>query len=166
MYAKLLVLCISVLIPAGLSARQPAGQLTVVAPPKGEVSYEKWSDRTTARLSRSVHRAALLYRDSNSTGYARVQFRLDERGRPQTIALAEPSSSPLVNRLSVRAVKAMGTLLPLPQQVQAGSKFEAWIVVANDVTERETLMDQLRAGHRARTLAQAEGDRPVLIAAR
>lgn len=166
MYAKLLVLCSSLLIPAGVYARQPAGQLTVVAPAKSEVTYKKWSDRTTNRLSRSIHRVAGLYQDSLSTGYARVQFRLDDRGKPQTIALAEPSSSPLVNRLSMRAVRTMGTLLPLPQEVAAGSKFEAWIVVANDATEKESMMDQLRAGHRARTMAQVDSEPPVLIAAR
>lgn len=167
MYAKpmIVALCSALLIPAGVSARQQNGQLTVVAA-KNQVSYEKWSDRTAYRLSNSIRRTTQLYQDRSSTGYARVQFNIDDQGRPQAIALAQPSPSRLVNRLSIRAVKTMGTLLPLPQEVAAGSKFEAWILVANDAEEKDVMLNQLRADHRARSMAQAGGEQPVLIALR
>lgn len=168
MYAKpvIVALCACLIVPAAAVARQGGDQLTVVAPEKSAITYQKWTDRTANRLSRSIRQASSLYRDTSSTGYARVQFRLSEQGRPESIDLAGPSSSMNVNRISVRAIRNMGSLYPLPQEVRAGSKFEAWIVVANDVTERDSMLDNLRAQHRAQTMAQAPGERPVLIALR
>ncbi|HEX7876180.1 MAG TPA: hypothetical protein VF523_12890 [Burkholderiales bacterium] len=168
MYAKpvIVALCACLVVPASAIARQGPGQLTVVAPEKGAVTYEKWTDRTTNRLSRSIRQASSLYRDTSSTGFARVQFRLSEQGRPEKIDLAGPSTSMNINRISVRAIRNIGSLYPLPQGVRPGSKFEAWVVVANNVVERDGMLDSLRAQHRAQTMAQAPGERPVLIAQR
>lgn len=168
MHAKpvILALCACLVVPASANARQGPGQLTVMAPEQGAISYQKWTDRTALRLSRSIRQASSLYRDPSSTGYARVQFRLGENGRPENVDLAGPSSSSNINRISMRAIRNMGSLYPLPQDVRSGSKFEAWIIVANDVTERDSMLTSLRAQHRAQTMAQAPGDRPVLIAQR
>lgn len=166
MQAKLLALCSSLLLSTGVSARQPSDQLTVVASPEKEVTYQKWSNRTETRLTSSVRRSAGFFDDHSSVGYARVQFRLDGDGRPQAIALAQPSASRTIDRISVRAVKTMGSLTPLPEGVSADSKFEAWIIVANDAWQRDDMMNQLRAAHRTRTMAQAASEQPVLIASR
>lgn len=168
MYAKpvMVALCACLALPVAVSARQGPRQLTVVAPTQDTISYEKWTDRTASRLSRSIRSAASLYRDSASTGYARVQFRLGEQGEPENVALAGSSASSSINRISMRAIRSMGSLYPLPQDVRSGSKFEAWIIVANDDAERETMLTSLRAEHRVQTMAQAEADRPVLIAQR
>jgi hypothetical protein len=168
MYAKpvIVALCACLVVPLPASARQGNGQLTVVAPEKSAVTYEKWTDRTAYRLSRSIRNATSLYRDTTSTGYARVQFSLGEQGRPENVALAGPSSSSNINRISMRAIKTMGSLHPLPQQVRADSRFEAWIVVANDVAEKEEMLAALRTQHRAQTMAHAGSEQPVLIATR
>ncbi|HKY81808.1 MAG TPA: TonB family protein [Sphingobium sp.] len=168
MHAKpvIVALCACLVVPAAATARQGPGQLTVVAPEKGAIAYQKWTDRTADRLTRSIRQASSLYRDASSTGYARVQFQLSEQGRPENIDLAGPSSSSSINRISVRAIKNMGSLYPLPQEVRSGSKFEAWIVVANDSDERDSMLTSLRAQHRTQTMAQAPADRPVLIAQR
>jgi len=168
MHAKpvIVALCVCLVVPVAASARQGNGQLTVVAPEKSAVTYEKWTDRTAYRLSRSIRSATSLYRDTTSIGYARVQFSLGEQGRPENIALTGPSSSSRVNRISMRAIKTMGSLHPLPQEVRSGSRFEAWIVVANDASEREDMLTALRAQHRAQTMAQAGSEQPVLIAMR
>ena len=167
MYAKPVIaaLCACLLAPVA-SARQGPSQLTVVAPEKGAISYDKWTDRTASRLSRSIRQATSLYRDGESTGYTRVQFRLSQQGRPTNVALASSSSSGSINRISMRAIRTMGSLYPLPQGIASGSRFEAWIVVANDAAEREDMLSSLRAEHRAQTMAQAEADRPILIAQR
>ena len=167
MYAKpvIVALCACLVLPAAAVARQGSGQLTVVAPEK-DVTYEKWTDRTAYKLSKSIRQASSLYRDTHSTGYARVQFRLNEQGRAEAVSLAGPSSSSGINRISMRAIRTMGSLLPLPQQVNANSKFEAWIIVANDSDEEESMLDSLRSQHRAATMALAEKDWPVLIAMR
>ncbi|WP_255325569.1 MULTISPECIES: energy transducer TonB [Sphingobium] len=130
------------------------------------MTFEKWQDRTANRLTSSIRRTAGLDFDHSATGYARVQFRLDEGGRPQAIALAQPSSSRAIDRISVRAVRTMGRLTPLPSQIGADSKFEAWIIVANDAWERDDMLSRLRTDHRAQTLARAGGEQPVLIASR
>jgi CRISPR/Cas system CSM-associated protein Csm3 (group 7 of RAMP superfamily) len=168
MFAKplTLALCAGLLLPAGAIAKQQNHQLTVIAAPNEQAAYERWSDRTAKRLSSSIRRSNVLIGDSGAVGYSRVQFSLDDRGRPQTIALAEPSSSPRINRLSTRAVRSMGSLLPLPSTVPAGSRFEAWIIVANDAGERDDMLQRLQSDHRARVMAQAPGEQPVLIAAR
>lgn len=168
MHAKplILALCSSLLLATGVSARQQGDQLTVVASPENEVTYDKWQDQTANRLTGSLRRSANLASDHSAIGYARIQFRLDADGRPDAVALAEPSSSRAIDRISMRAVKSMGRLTPLPQQISASSKFEAWIIVANDAWQKDDMLNQLRAGHKARTLAQAIGDRPVLIASR
>lgn len=166
MHAKSLALCLSLLLATGVSAKQPGDQLTVVAPSTNELSYQQWSDRTANRLTGSIRRTANLYTDRVATGYARVQFRLDDQGRPEAIALAQPSSSRAIDRLSMRAVKTMGRLTPLPQEISPSSKFEAWIIVANDAWQKDDMLNELKAGHHARIMAQAEGERAVLIAAR
>lgn len=166
MHAKPLVLCLSLLLSTGVSAKQPGDQLTVVASPENVVSYERWSDKTANRLTRSIQRSANLATDHTATGYARVLFRLNADGRPDAIALAEPSSSRAIDRISLRAVKTMGALTPLPQQISPDSRFEAWIIVANDAWQKDDMLNQLRTGHKARTMAQAAGQRPVLIASR
>ncbi|HKT76120.1 MAG TPA: energy transducer TonB [Sphingobium sp.] len=168
MYAKpvIVALCACLIVPAAATARQGGDQLTVVAPEKGEISYQKWTDRTASRLSRSIRSASALYRDGMSTGYARVQFRLNDQGRPDNVDLAGPSTSSDINRISLRAIRGMGSLYPLPQEVRTGSRFEAWIVVANDARERDSMLTSLRADHRAQTMAMAPKDQPVLIAAR
>lgn len=168
MHAKplILALCSSLLLSTGVSARQPGDQLTVIASPEKEMTFEKWQDRTANRLTSSIRRTAGLDFDHSATGYARVQFRLDEEGRPQAIALAQPSSSRAIDRISVRAVRTMGRLTPLPSQIGADSKFEAWIIVANDAWERDDMLSRLRTDHRAQTLARAGGEQPVLIASR
>ncbi|PJG49821.1 hypothetical protein CAF53_11710 [Sphingobium sp. LB126] len=168
MHAKplILALCSSLLLSTGVSARQPGDQLTVVASPEQQVTYQKWSDRTENRLTSSIRRSAGFFNDRHSVGYARVQFRLDAEGRPQAIAVAGPSESRTIDRISVRAVRTMGSLTPLPQGISADSKFEAWIIVADDVWQRDDMMSQLRADQRARTLVQADKEQPVLIAAR
>ena len=168
MHAKpvMLALCAGLIVPASAFARPAQQQLTVVAPEKAGISLDKWNDRTTLRLSRSIRQASSLYRDVNSTGYARVQFRVDDQGRPESVDLAGPSSSSIINRMSVRAVRGMGSLGPLPQEFRAGSKFEAWIIVANDADERESMLNSLHVQHRAQTMAQAPNERPILIAQR
>ncbi|KEQ53961.1 energy transducer TonB family protein [Sphingobium chlorophenolicum] len=168
MHAKplILALCSSLLLSTGVGARQANDQLTVVASPEKEITYKKWSARAENRLTNSVRRNAGFMDDQRSVGFARVLFRLDGDGRPQAVALAQPSQSRTVDRISLRAVRTMGSLTPLPQGIPANSKFEAWIIVANDMWQRDEMMNQLRAGHRARTLAQADGERSVLIASR
>ncbi|WP_176590101.1 energy transducer TonB [Sphingobium sp. EM0848] len=168
MQAKPLIvaLCSSLLFSTGVSARQTGDQLTVVASPEQEVTYKKWSNRTETRLTSSIRRAANSDPDRSAIGYSRVLFRLDGAGRPQAIALAQPSTSRSIDRISVKAVRTMGRLTPLPQGIANDSKFEAWIVVANDAWQRDDMMNQLRADHHARVLAQATGEQPVLIAAR
>jgi len=166
MRARYLVLCSSLLLSTGVSARQPGDQLTVIASPEKEMSYEKWQDRTANRLTGSIRRAADQSFDRSATGYARVEFHLDELGRPQAVSLAQPSSSRAVDRLSLRAVRAMGRLTPLPPQIAGNSRFEAWIIVANDMWQRDDMLNRLRTDHHARMMAQAGGDRPVLIASR
>lgn len=168
MYAKpvIVALCACLIAPAAASARQGGGQLTVVAPDKDGISYQHWTDRTASRLSRSIRNASAIYSDDASTGYARVQFRLNEKGRPADVNLAGPSTSSAINRVSLRAIRSMGSFYPLPQEVRASSRFEAWIVVANDVGERDDMLKSLRAEHRARTMAMAAKDQPVLIASR
>lgn len=163
MYAKpvMVALCVCLAMPIAAEARQ-GGQLTVVAPDKSAISYEKWTDRTASRLSRSIRQATSLYRDGASTGYSRVQFRLGEQGRPENIALAGSSTSRGVDRISMRAIRSMGSLYPLPPEVRPGSKFEAWVIVANDVRDRETMLNSLRAER----LAEASTERPILLAAR
>ena len=163
MYAKpvMAALCVCLAMPIAADAKQ-GGQLTVVAPDKSAISYEKWTDRTASRLSRSIRQATSLYRDAASTGYSRVQFRLGEQGRPENISLAGSSTSRNVDRISMRAIRSMGSLYPLPQEVRPGSKFEAWVIVANDARERDTMLNSLRAEH----LADASGERLILLAAR
>ena len=163
MYAKpvMAALCVCLAMPIAADAKQ-GGQLTVVAPDKSAISYEKWTDRTASRLSRSIRQATSLYRDAASTGYSRVQFRLGEQGRPENISLAGSSTSRNVDRISMRAIRSMGSLYPLPQEVRPGSKFEAWVIVANDARERDTMLNSLRTEH----LADASGERPILLAAR
>lgn len=164
MYAKpvMAALCVCLAVPMVADARQGSGQLTVVAPDKSAISYEKWTDRTASRLSRSIRQATSLYRDGASVGYSRVQFRLGEQGRPENISLAGSSASRSVDRISMRAIRSMGSLYPLPQEVRPGSKFEAWVIVANDATDRDNMLSSLRAQH----FAQAAADRPILLAAR
>ncbi|WP_022684370.1 hypothetical protein [Sphingobium bisphenolivorans] len=166
MFAKPLTLALfaGLLLPAGAIAKQQNHQLTVVAP-QDEASFTKWSDRTAKRLSNSIRRSATFSR-SAEVGYSRVQFRLDDTGRPQMITLVEPSSSRGIDRLSTHAVRRMGSLLPLPSNVPAGSKFEAWIIVANDTDQHDDMLKQLKSGERARQMAQVGTDRPILIAAR
>ncbi|WP_242129913.1 energy transducer TonB [Sphingobium sp. Sx8-8] len=166
MHAKPLVLCLSLLVSTGVHAKQPGDQLTVVASPESQVSYERWSDKAANRLTRSIQRSANLASDHAATGYARVLFRLNDQGKPDAVALAEPSSSRAIDRISLRAVKAMGALTPLPQQISPHSRFEAWVVVANDAWDRDDMMSRLRTVHHAQAMAQAAGDRPVLIASR
>ena len=166
MRAKPVALCLSLLLATGVSAKQPGDQLTVVAPSSTELSYQKWSDRTANQLTSSIRRTAYRDADRNSTGYARIEFRLDGRGRPQAVALAQPSSSRAIDRISMRAVRTMGKLTPLPQQISANSRFEAWIIVANDAWQKDDMLNELKAGHHARIMAQAKEDRPVLIASR
>ncbi|WP_340264670.1 energy transducer TonB family protein [Sphingobium mellinum] len=168
MYAKpvIVALCACLISPGAAIARAGGGQLTVVAPEKSQISYSKWTDRAASRLSRGIRNASALYGDRASTGYARVQFRLNDQGRPADVDLAGPSTSSDINRLSLRAIRSMGSLYPLPQEVRAGSRFEAWIVVANDAAEKESMLTVLRAEHRARTMAVAATDQPVLIAMR
>lgn len=166
MRARYLVLCSSLLLSTGVSARQPGDQLTVIASPEKEMTLEKWQSRTATRLTGSIRRAADQNFDRDATGYTRVEFRLDGEGRPQAVSLAQPSSSPAVDSISLRAVKRMGRLTPLPPQIAASSRFEAWIVVASDALERDAMLRRLRTDYRARTMAQADGDRPVLIASR
>ena len=168
MYAKpvMVALCAFLVMPVTVDARRASDQLTVVASDKNAESYEKWSDRAAEQLSRNIRNAGSLYRDASSTGYSRVQFRLNDQGKPQNIELAGPSSSRSINRISLRAIRSMGSLLPLPRQMNANSKFEAWIIVANNVTEKEEMLNSLRTQYRAQTMAQAEKDRPVLIAQR
>jgi TonB family protein len=168
MYAKpvLVALCACLAMPTAAGARQGQDQLTVVAPDKDAVSYQKWTDRTVARLSRSIQHATSLYRDNSSTGYARVQFQLNDQGKPQNVALAGSSTSGSIDRISLRAIRSMGSLYPLPQDIRSGSRFEAWVIVANDAAERESMLTSLRAEHRAETMAQATGDRAILIAQR
>ncbi|CAD7337893.1 TonB family protein [Sphingomonadales bacterium 56] len=163
MYAKpvMAALCVCLAMPIAADAKQ-GGQLTVVAPDKSAISYEKWTDRTASRLSRSIRQATSLYRDAASTGYSRVQFRLGEQGRPENISLTGSSTSRNVDRISMRAIRSMGSLYPLPQEVRPGSKFEAWVIVANDARERDTMLNSLRTEH----LADASGERPILLAAR
>lgn len=164
MYAKpvMAALCVCLATPMAADARQGAGQLTVVAPDKNPVSYEKWTNGAALKLSRSIRQATWLYRDGASTGYSRVQFRLGEQGRPESISLAGSSASRSVDRISMRAIRSMGSLYPLPQEVRPGSKFEAWVIIANDASERENMLNSLRAER----LAQAPADRSVLLAAR
>lgn len=168
MHAKpvFVALCVCLAVPIAAEARQGPGQLTVVAPDKDAVSYDKWTDRAAARLSRSIRNASSLYRDSDSTGYSRVQFRLNDQGKPQNIELAGPSSSRSINRISMRAIKAMGTLHPLPRDVGPNRKFEAWIIVANTASEKEEMLGALQKQYRAQVMVQAEAERPVLIAQR
>lgn len=163
MHAKpvMAALCVCLAMPIAADARQ-GGQLTVVAPDKSAISYEKWTDRAASRLSRSIRQATSLYRDGASTGYSRVQFRLGEQGRPENISLAGSSTSRGVDRISMRAIRSMGSLYPLPQEVRPGSKFEAWVIVANDARDRDTMLSNLRAER----LADASTDRPILLAAR
>ncbi|EQB01656.1 hypothetical protein L286_14985 [Sphingobium sp. HDIP04] len=149
-----------------MSARQPGEQLTVIASADKEMTIEKWQGRTASRLAGSIRRAADQNFDRDATGYTRVEFRLGEDGRPQAVALARPSSSRAVDRISLRAVSTMGRLTPLPPQIAATSRFEAWIIVASDARERDDMLGRLRTDHRARMMAQAGGDRPVLIASR
>lgn len=160
----MLALCVGLVLPAPTVARPGQQQLTVVAPEKAAISLDRWNDRTALRLSRGVRQASSLYRDTSSTGYARVQFRINQQGQPESIDLAGPSSSSEINRMSMRAVRTMGSLLPLPQEVRAGSRFEAWIIVANDAAERDSMLNSLRVQHVAQTRAQAPGERPILIA--
>jgi hypothetical protein len=168
MYAKPVIaaLCACLILPAAASARQGNGQLTVVAPDKNVISHDKWTDRAASKLSRSIRQATSFYRDSASTGYARVQFRLGEDGRPENVALARSSESRNVNRISMRSIRTLGSLYPVPQDVRPGAKFEAWVIVAGDAAEREIMLTSLRAEHRAQTFAQAPEDRPILLALR
>lgn len=167
MHAKpiLLGLCTCLLIPSWAAAKQPGHQLTVVAPTEEEAAYQKWADRTAVKLSRSIRQATWRYRDLSETGYARVQFRLGGEGRPAAVSLAEPSSSAHINRISMRAVKGMGSLYPLPPKISSSSTFEAWIIVADDWSDRENMLNSLQR-QRATTMVQANGPRPVLIASR
>lgn len=168
MHAKtiLLGLCTCLLIPFGAAgARQPGDQLTVVAPTDDEATYQQWADRTAARLNRSIRHVSWRYRDAGDTGYARVQFRLDPDGRPEAISLAEPSSSSRINRISMRAVKGIGSLYPLPQRIASNSRFEAWIIVADDWHDQQSMLNRLRTENTT-VMAQTGGPRPVLIAAR
>jgi len=91
---------------------------------------------------------------------------LNNQGKPQNVALAGSSTSGSVDRISLRAIRSMGSLYPLPQDIRSGSRFEAWVIVANDAAERESMLTSLRAEHRAETMAQATGDRAILIAQR
>ena len=163
MYAKpvMAALCVCLTMPVCANARQ-GGQLTVIAPDKGAISYQKWTDRATFRLSQRIRQATSFYRDGASTGYSRVQFRVGQQGRPENIALVGSSTSRGVDRISMRAVRSMGSLYPLPQEVRPGSKFEAWVIVANDARDRETMLGDLRAEH----LADASAERPTILAAR
>lgn len=168
MYAKsvMAALCACLVLPAPALARQPGEQLTVVGRDSSVMSRDKWNDRTASRLSRSIQHASAFYRESASTGFTRVQFRLNGEGRPDQIELASPSSSSVVNRIALRSVRKVGSLYPLPDGVRPGSRFEAWIVVANDWEGRDNMLNKLRAQHRAQTMAQAPSERPVLIAQR
>ena len=168
MYAKpvVLALCAGLIVPAPAIARWGQQQLTIVAPERARISLDKWNNRTAERLSRSIRQVSSFYRDGESTGYARVQFKVDDRGRPESINLAGPSSSAAINRMSMRAIRSMGSLYPLPREVRSGSKFEAWIIVARDTTQRDGMLNDLRVQHRAQTMAQAASERPVLIAQR
>jgi TonB family protein len=164
MYAKPVIaaLCVCLAMPIVAAEAGQGRQLTVVAPDKSATSYNKWINRTASRLSQRIRQATSLYRDGTSTGYSRVQFRLGEQGRPENIALAGSSASRGVDRISMRAVRSMGSLYPLPQEVRPGSKFEAWVIVANDARERDAMLHSLRAEH----LADAAAERPILLAAR
>lgn len=163
----ILTACTCLLIPVPAHAEQQnRDKLIVSAPPQKAVTYQKWSKKISWRLNRGIENAEWLYGRTKGEGYARVQFWLDEEGRPKNVTLFEPSGNNQVNRVSMRVVKTLRSLYPLPPEVARDSRFHAWIVIAQSEKSEQAMLNTLHEKYGGNRMAGASEPGTVVLAAR
>lgn len=145
----------SVLLPGSAiaeSVQPPGDDIVVVAP-----TLEAWSQQVFKNVMRNLHYPELMPGRPVSTGIVAVKFACSEDGSPMGVALQKSSGRQNLDAATVRAVKRVPTLHPLPQGIGAGQQFIVKVLFSDSAYTGSKLAAKMRAEaarHNARVLSQ------------
>ena len=110
----------------------------------GSPTLEAWSGRVFQHIDDHMTYPASPLNRVN-TGVVAVKFNCSETGAPIDVALYKSSGSRNLDEATLRALRRVATLHPLPVGMTHGQKFVVRVLFADSPAGAERQMDQLRA---------------------
>jgi TonB family protein len=97
-------------VEADEAAEQPVVGTDVVVPPR----FKYYIDLLESRIARNWHPKRLGFRET-STRVCRIHFHVEQDGLITRETIVQSSGVPLMDRESLKAVRAVGHFMPLPR---------------------------------------------------
>ncbi|WP_404481150.1 energy transducer TonB [Novosphingobium sp. BL-52-GroH] len=108
-------------------------------------SLEAWSERVFKDLNRQIRYPSSLAGMPVHTGIVAVKFNASETGSPAGIELQKSSGHRDLDYATMRAVKRIPTLHPLPRGLTNGQKYIVRVLFADSIEDLRTQTAQMRA---------------------
>jgi len=145
------------------SVRMPDDDIVVTAP-----TLENWSDRVFKDVARNLRYPELMPGWPAHTGVVAVKFNCSDDGSPADVAVQKSSGHRDLDQATVRAVRRVGTLHPLPQDISGEQQFIVKVLFSNspDAERKAAEMRAEAARHNARVLADRTNVAALEIAPR
>lgn len=145
----------------GAAARQRP-QLVVTAP---ESSVAEWVDHVSRQISARMRPPAMVQPGELASGRAAITFVCDGTGRPTAVTLVRRSGYPMLDQISLQAIRHMSPMGPMPSSFAAGQRFRANIVFAQSQDDYDSQIADLRREEATARIAAAAApaDREIAL---
>ncbi|WP_159975937.1 MULTISPECIES: TonB family protein [unclassified Novosphingobium] len=127
--------------PAFASTEPTHGNAIVVVSP----SLEAWSSKVFKSLNQKLRYPSSISGMPDHTGVVAVKFNCGETGAPEGIEIQKSSGHNDLDYATMRAVKRIATLYPLPTGLSNNQKFIVRVLFADSIDELQRKSAEMRA---------------------
>jgi len=151
-------------VPVAASTNAPQTEDIFVTPAKDKASnkMDSWRQSATRDLNRNLERAERFRSAGRAEGIVQMRFTLDKKGAPVNMYTQSNSAGSSAEKVAKRALRRMRSFDDAPVADAKGRTFQANIIFATSVRQKEQLAAKL--GHmESSRLASSGGAGAVIV---
>ncbi|WP_432201352.1 hypothetical protein ACRAQ7_03905 [Erythrobacter sp. W53] len=146
------------------SAKAPSGEDILVNSPKGMAKQmESWRQNATRDLNRKLELADRFRKTARPQGIVQVRFELDQDGRAVNMWTQSNTAGTSGEKAAKWAIRRMRSLDDAPGAGTNGRTFQANIIFATSLRQKEQLAAKLGKMERSRLAAGGAADAVVIL---
>jgi len=147
-------------VPFAASAKAPTGEDILVNSPK---EMEGWRQTATRDLNRKLELADRFRKTARPQGIVQVRFALDQNGKPVKMWTHSNTAGRSAERAAKWALRRMRSLDDAPVSDAKGRTFQANIIFARSLRQKEQLAAKLDRMERSRLATRGGTDAVVIL---
>lgn len=133
------IFCACLVFATPSAARNSNNDIVITA----QETLPQWTKRISQDLDKKLYFPKMLFNQDPPQGMVKIAFHCSPAGDVADAAVIRSSQSVNIDRAALMSVRRLNTLHPLPQGIDHGYNFQAWIIYAHDPEMARMMTEQI-----------------------